>query len=162
PRYNKTGSGSRINGEPIPKLANQRWKDHLGRDEARDVIRAAKGGDPAARERLVKCYQKKIIAHAARYVVPAVDERVAAGWVRLWKALARYDLKRNNGLIAYAWKFIDGEIADYVTNWHFRGLKNESRLARKNRTEHRPVHAQYNGIESTHDDDDKNSHTRSS
>jgi hypothetical protein len=59
-RYRKTELGSPVNGQPIQKLEDRRWTDHLRRHDERDVIRAAKAGDPAAKDRLYRCFNKKL------------------------------------------------------------------------------------------------------
>ena len=154
PRVNKTGPGSTVTGPPIRKLEDERWTDHLGHNERRDVLLSAKAGDPAAKERLAKSFHKALIkiAGKAKYSGPPFDERLGAAWVGFWKAFKGWDPDRNNGFWAYAAKFVHGAVCDCVTNWHYRGLKDESRAARKERSEHRPTHWQYNGVEGSHYD----------
>jgi hypothetical protein len=153
-RVNRTGPGSPVKGPPIKKLEDQRWADHLGHNERRDVLLSAKAGDPAAKERLAKSYQKALIkiAGKAKYNGPPFDERLGAAWVGFWRAFKGWDPDRNNGFWAYAAKFVRGAVCDCVTNWHNRGGKAESRAVRKDRSEHRPVHVQYNGVEGSHYD----------
>ena len=136
PRYSTSGPGSPVNGQPIRKLADQRWTDHLDPNRERDVIRLAKAGDLKARKRLVECYQKTVIkvASQSKYDGPTFEDRLDAGWCGFWKALASYNLDINNGFCAYALKFIEGAIGDCVTDHHYRGGKLETQEARKNRT----------------------------
>ena len=136
-RYSKTGPGSPVKGQPIRKLADLRWTDHLDPNEDLDVIRLAKTGDPSAIERLVRCYQKTIIdiAGQTKYNGPAFEDRLSSGWRGFWKALAGYNLQSNNGFYAYAVKFIVGAVCDCVTDWHYRGHKDESNAAREERAE---------------------------
>ena len=74
-----------------------------------------------------------------------------AAWEGFWEALARYNLNRNNGLWAFAVKFIVGAVCDCVTDHHNRGGKLETRAARKNRASHKPIHIEYNGVEKRFD-----------
>src|SRR5262245_59108279 len=158
PRYSKTGPGSPTTDYPTRKLADLRWRDHLDPNEKRDVIRAARAGDPAAKERLVRCFQKAIIEIAGRrkYGGPPFDDRLAAAWEGFWRAVAGFDLNRNNGIWAYAQKFIDGAIVDLVHDWHQRGGKLETRAERENRKNgdgFRPICTGYNGVEGRYDED---------
>jgi hypothetical protein len=111
-------------------------------------------GDPEAKERLFKCFQKALIKVAGKpkYDGPPFDERLSAAEVGFWKALAGFDLTRNNGFWAYARKFVEGAVADCVTDWHYRGLKDQSRAARKERAGHRPIIVEYNGVEGSNYD----------
>ena len=154
PRYSTSGPGSPVNGPPLRKLADLRSSDHLDPNEARDVIRLAKAGDPEAKERLFKCFHKALIEVAAKpkYDGPPFDERLSAAEVGFWKAFAGFDQHRNNGFWAYARKFVEGAVADCVTDWHYRGLKDQSRAARKERAGHRPINVEYNGVEGSHYD----------
>ena len=154
PRDNTNGPGSPVNGPPLRKLADQRSSDHLDPNEARDVIRLAKAGDPEAKERLFKCFHKALIKVAGepKYDGPPFDERLSAAEVGFWKALAGFDQTRNNGFWAYARKFVEGAVADCVTDWHYRGLKDQSIAARKERAGHRPIIVEYNGVEGSNYD----------
>src|SRR5262245_55319054 len=74
-RYKTTGPGSPVKGTPIPKLEDQQWwgdRYHLSRDEERELIRKAKAGDPSAKDRFYKCFNKKLIKVAgnAKYGGP--------------------------------------------------------------------------------------------
>jgi hypothetical protein len=141
----------------IKKLADERWSDHLG-DDQRDVIRKAKAGNPAAREQIHRAFNKACIriAGSARYDGPSYDDRLAAAHEGLAKAIRGFDLNRNNGVYAYAVKFIEGAVVDCVHDWHQQGGKLETREERENRSNghgFRPIFVHYNSIEKTHDED---------
>jgi hypothetical protein len=157
PRDNTSGPGSPVNGPPLRKLADLRSSDHLDPNEARDVLRLAKAGDLKARKRLVECYQKGVIkvAGQSKYDGPMFEDRLNAGWCGFWKALASYNLDRNNGFWAYALKFIEGAIVDCVHDHHRRGGKLETREDRKNRkngSAWHPGYTEYNGVDGSHYD----------
>src|SRR5262245_11276309 len=156
PRYKKTdGPGSPVTGPAIPKLDDEYWSDHLSHDERRDVVRKAKCGDPAARDRLYRCFHKalKKIAGNIKYRGPPFDEKMSAARVGIFKALDRYNDNHHNGFWAYARKFVEGAVVDCVHNWHRHGAKGETRAERKDRSRHRPIHVQYNSIENRYDAD---------
>jgi hypothetical protein len=112
PRYSTSGTGSPVTGRPIQKLENQRWTDHLDPSEERDVIRLAKAGDPEAKERLFRCFNKGLrkIAGNVKYGGPPFAEKLSAARVGLFEALKGYDPKRNNKFWTYARKFVVGVI----------------------------------------------------
>src|SRR5262249_36598027 len=127
-------------------------------DEERYVIRRAKDGDPAARDRLYRCYHKALlkVAGSAKFGGPPFEGRLDAAGEGLFKALAGYNLNRNNGFWAYARMFVLGAVTDCVHDWHQRGGKLEIRAERQNRKNgqrFRPIYVQYNSIEKTHDED---------
>ena len=86
-RYNKTGPGSPVKGQPIRKLADLRWTDHLDPNEARDVIRLAKTGDPSAIDAPGQELSKDLIGIAGqtKYNGPAFEDRLSAGWRGFWR-----------------------------------------------------------------------------
>ena len=141
PRYNKTGPGSPVKGPRIKKLEDERWGDHLEPHEERDVMHAAQAGDGPALERFYACWHKTLLSVAGdpKFGGPPFDEKLSAARVGLFRALKGFDPKRNNGFYAYAIKFIKGAVCDCLTNWHYKGLKNESREARKDRAGYRPT-----------------------
>jgi hypothetical protein len=120
-------------------------------DELREIIIRAKAGDPAAKEQLYRRFTKKLrkIAGNAEYSGPPFSDRLSAAIVAFWEAYDAYDLTRPEAFWSYASKFVFGAVCDVVTDWHYRGVKDESRAARKARAEHRPIHAEYNGVESS-------------
>src|SRR5262245_47689286 len=99
PRVNRTGAGSPVKGPPIRKLDDEYWSDHLSPDERRDVIRKAKSGEPAARDRLYRCFHKSLkkIAGNTKYRGPAFEEKMSAARAGIFKALARYNDNHHNG-----------------------------------------------------------------
>lgn len=95
-------------------LARYRWYGPtLSRDEERDLIRRAQGGDEQAKDRLHRSFARTILKIAGKYYGPTRDVLTAAGHLGLAEAIGRFDLSRSNGLRAYAesWirKFIGAE-----------------------------------------------------
>ena len=156
PRVNRTGRGSPVTGRRLQKLEDRRWTDHLSRDEERDLIRRARAGDVAAKDRLYRCFNKKLIKIASqdKYGGPPFNEKLSAAGVGFCKAYARYDLSRNDTprLWSYAAKCVRGAVVDYVHDWHRKGGKGETRAERKDRSKHRSIHVEYNGVEGSHYD----------
>jgi len=154
PRINKTGLGSAVNGPKIHKLADERWDDHFDDPYvAREVLRRAKAGNPAAKLEFYRAYHKTLldIASDPIYGGPPFEEKLSSLNVGFWKAFNGFNLGSDNGFYAYAKKFIKGAICDCITNWHYKGPKHETRAARKDRSS-RPIHVQYNGVEGSHYD----------
>ena len=136
-------------GKPIPKLASRRWwGEILEPGEEADLIRRAQAGDKAALSTLLKKFHRFVLKIAKKYVQdpqierqaqaweltthdgPELDDLVAEGMAELTKAITRVDLRRNNGLCAYAQKYVKGAISAEVRNWKKRGTFGETRIER--------------------------------
>jgi hypothetical protein len=79
----------------------------LSPGEEADLIRAAKAGDVAAKDKLIRSFHRLILKIAAGYYGPPRDDQfrhdvIAAGNEGLWEAILRFDLRRNNGFAVYA------------------------------------------------------------
>ena len=61
---------------------------------------------------------------------PELDDLVTAGHLALSEAIARFDLRRNNGLYAYAEKYIKGAISAEAEKFKKQGTAGETRLER--------------------------------
>jgi hypothetical protein len=120
---------------------------HTDPGDERDLVRKFQAGDKLAGDRLVRgriAWLKDIIGKQYGSSGVPFDYLVSAAADGLSKAYRRYNLGSNKGLTAFALKRVNGAICDAITDYHYRGHKNESREARKERAEHRPIHAQLN------------------
>jgi hypothetical protein len=135
-------------GNPTPKLATRRWWGPiLEPGEAADLIRRAQAGDEPAKATLIKRFHRVILKIAAPYVPdpeverqvlewglkrdgPELDDLVSAGLHAISEAITRFNPRRNNGLYAYAKKYIEGAISAEARNWKKRGTAGETRIER--------------------------------
>jgi DNA-directed RNA polymerase specialized sigma subunit len=135
-------------GKSIPKLTSARWWGPiLTPGEEADLIRRAQAGDKAALTRLVEKFHRLILKIAARYVPdpkierqviewglkhdgPEFEDLVAVGVLELTKAITRFNPRSNNGLYAFAKKYIEGGISAEARKYKKRGTGGETRIER--------------------------------
>ena len=136
-------------GHPIKKLANRRWYGPiLTPAEEADLLRKAQAGDKVALTTLLQKLHRAVLKIAKRAAPdpaierqarargltahdgPELDDLVAAGMAELTKAIFRFNPRRNNGLYAYAKKYIEGAISAEAKNYKKRGTGGETRLER--------------------------------
>jgi hypothetical protein len=106
--------------------------------ETADLVRRAQAGDPAAKTDLLKNFHLLIRKIARKFSPdlklkldgPCFDDLVAAGGVGLLVAISRFDLRRNNGLPAYAWPYIEDAIRQETKKYWKRGIAGETRIDR--------------------------------
>jgi hypothetical protein len=136
--------GSKVVGPKIQPLEAENFPDHF--DDP-------KGGDDAAIDKFYRCFHKLCKSEARKFRTTGVPyaHKLSAAVEGLFVALRRFNPRANNRFTAFVRPIIRGAIADCVTDWHFKGIKNESRAARKDRSAHRPKHATYNAIEERRD-----------
>lgn len=137
-------------GKPTPNnLAKDRfWGPILDPGEVADLTRKAQAGDKPALTRLLQKFHRTVLDIAKPYAPvpsierqakawglsthdgPELDDLVAVGMAELTKAILRFDLRRNNGLYAYAVKYIKGAISAEARRFKKRGTFGETRLER--------------------------------
>ena len=118
--------------EPTPNnLTLYRWRDPiLGPDEERDLIRWAQAGDARAKNVLTTRFHRAVLKIAAEFSGPSRDDLVAAGMIGLADAIARFDLRRNTRLSAFAIALIRYSVSKEVKEWRRRAQSGETRADR--------------------------------
>ncbi len=88
----------------------------LGNEEMRELFYAAKAGDKAARDKLVKCNLRLVLSIVQRFGSRGEnpDDLFQVGCIGLLKAIDNFDLSLNVRFSTYAVPMIIGEIRRYL------------------------------------------------
>jgi hypothetical protein len=113
-------------------LSRRRWYlPNLSPADEADLLRSARLGDKKAADKLFKHFHKDILKISSAFFGPTHNELFAAGIEGFCYAVAHFDLRRNNGLHAYALRCIKGHVLDYIKEWRRQGIKRDSRADRE-------------------------------
>jgi DNA-directed RNA polymerase specialized sigma subunit len=94
-------------------LSRRRWYlPNLSPADEADLLRSARLGDKKAADKLFKHFHKDIPKISSAFSGPTHNELFAAGIEGFCYAVAHFDLRRNNGLHAYALRCIKGHVLD--------------------------------------------------
>jgi hypothetical protein len=115
-------------------LTRRRWRHAaLSPSEVADLLRAAKGPDPAlaaaAKTRLVQSYHRLLLKEAKNHRADFPD-LMAAGALGFTEAIDRFDLNRNNGFTAFALPYVRGRMKAAAKAERHQGWSGETRLER--------------------------------
>jgi hypothetical protein len=123
-------------GKPRPfgtpnDLVRYRFREPmLTSGEEADLVRAAKAGDSAARDKLAQSFHRAIVDIASKYSGPPWDELVAAGLRGFCEALYRHDIHSNQRLRSKVKSWIRKYIQLAVQDWLKGGQAGETRADR--------------------------------
>jgi sigma-70-like protein len=129
-------SSPRFKGQANPSdLTTRRWREPiLSAAELADALRATKGPEPeaaAAKNNLAQSFHRLVLKEAKTYCDgERNDDIIAAGMVGFYEAIHRFDLRRNNGLTAYALPYIRGKMQEASKAFNRNGWAGETRLQR--------------------------------
>jgi RNA polymerase sigma factor (sigma-70 family) len=113
-------------------LGRRRWYHPILRfSEERDLLRAARSGDAAAKEKLFKSFHRLILKISNQYRGPPHNDLFSAGIIGFLEAVDRFDLKRNSGRLAtFAEPRIRNRVRQEVKQWNKGGEAGETRADR--------------------------------
>lgn len=94
------------------------WEPILTPDEERELVRQAQTGDvrtmQAAKDGLVRRYQRKLLKIAGQFYGPPFEERLSAAQQGLLKAIHNFDLRRNVRLATAVGTYAANEVRTFV------------------------------------------------
>ncbi len=87
----------------------------LGADEEREALAAARAGDAAAREKLIR-HNLRLVAHIVKKYSNAgeADDLISVGSIGLIKGIETFEYGKGSQLATYAAKCIENEILMYI------------------------------------------------
>ena len=123
--------GGRTNSTTANDLSRYRWRSPIldSRTE-RDLIRRAKAGDGAAKQKLVEAFHRFILKIVAQYSGPSHADLMAAGLLGFSEAINRFNENRGCRLSTYAEPWIRKCILLAIENWRREGASGETRQDR--------------------------------
>src|SRR5262249_10261496 len=92
-RFGKFKSPSPLRGlTSASDLRQRRWHEPIldARTE-RELIRKAKSGDDAAKQKLVEAFHRLILSIVSRHSGPSHNDLMAAGSIGFWEAVSRFN-----------------------------------------------------------------------
>ncbi len=100
----------------IPSEEDHNKKLFLSREEERELLEKAVGGDLEARRILIEKNEGLVKSQARRYIGRGqpLEDLVQEGMIALLYAISKYDLTKQNKFSSYAVPCIDGKLLDYL------------------------------------------------
>jgi RNA polymerase sigma factor (sigma-70 family) len=123
--------GSRTNPKTVNDLSQRRWRNPIldSRTE-RDLIRGAKSGDEAAKQKLVEAFHRLILKIVSQYSGPPHTDLMAAALLGFCEAINRFNENRGCRLSTYAEPWVRKCILLAIENWRREGAAGETRQDR--------------------------------
>jgi hypothetical protein len=123
--------GSRTNPKTANDLSRYRWRTPIldSRTE-RDLIRGAKSGEGAAKQKLVQAFHRLILKIVSQYSGPPHADLMAAGLLGFCEAINRFNENRGCRLSTYAEPWIGKCILLAIEKWRRDGASGETRQDR--------------------------------
>jgi len=112
-------------------LSQCRWHEPtLDRRTERELIRRAKSGDEAAKQKLVEAFHRLILLIASQRSGPPFNDLMSAGLFGFAEALNRFNENRGSRLSTYARHWIEKFVRLAVKDWRREGASGETRQDR--------------------------------